>query len=126
MEPVYLLTEPTAAAYAFGYSSQKKTQKILVVDFGGGTLDISILQQFEDGMKFRVLATGGDFNLGGDDISQIVADYLVDLWKSDLERFSEEKRSNLKRVIWKEVSYELFYLIRRPTMLRNISLHLRK
>jgi molecular chaperone HscA len=62
-----LINEPTAAAIAFGLDKNK--QGIFAVyDFGGGTFDFSILR-LSDGI-FQVLATGGDNNLGGDDVDE--------------------------------------------------------
>lgn len=62
-----LINEPTAAAIAFGLD--KKKQGIFAVyDLGGGTFDFSVLR-LSDGI-FQVLATGGDNNLGGDDVDE--------------------------------------------------------
>ena len=62
-----LINEPTAAAIAFGLD--KNEQGIFAVyDLGGGTFDFSVLR-LSDGI-FQVLATGGDNNLGGDDIDE--------------------------------------------------------
>ena len=62
-----MVQEPTAAAVYYAYESLRSNKPIpeynLVFDFGGGTLDISIIQ-VKDG-KFNVLATGGDYFLGG-------------------------------------------------------------
>lgn len=102
LEPLYLLTEPTAAAYAYGMTNARQIQKFMVVDFGGGTLDISILQQLENG-TFNVLATEGDVILGGDDVTQKVADFCVEQWKDDISKLTEQKRLNVMRRIWKEV-----------------------
>lgn len=69
-----LINEPTAAAIAFGLN--KNEQGIFAVyDLGGGTFDFSVLR-LSDGI-FQVLATGGDNNLGGDDIDEkILSDNL--------------------------------------------------
>lgn len=73
-----IINEPTAAALAFGLD-KKKSGKIAVFDFGGGTFDISILE-IGDGV-FEVLATNGDTHLGGDDFDQVLMDYLADEFK---------------------------------------------
>ncbi|TDH71186.1 hypothetical protein CCR75_007346 [Bremia lactucae] len=72
---VRLLNEPTAAAMAYGLflSGQKL---VTVVDFGGGTLDVSILR-IHDG-KFEVLGIGGDTHLGGEDINNILLDHVLE------------------------------------------------
>ena len=76
LEVLRIINEPTAAALAYGLDKgENKNQKILIYDLGGGTFDVSILE-IGDGV-FEVLATNGDTHLGGDDIDQIVIDYLV-------------------------------------------------
>ncbi|WP_017925891.1 Fe-S protein assembly chaperone HscA [Thioalkalivibrio sp. HL-Eb18] len=69
-----LISEPTAAAVAYGLD-QAEESTIAVYDLGGGTFDISILQ-LRRGV-FEVLATGGDSALGGDDIDRAIADWLL-------------------------------------------------
>ena len=78
-----LLNEPTAAAIAYGLES-KKVSKVMVYDLGGGTFDISILD-LNDGV-FKVLATGGDSSLGGDDFDHLLADYIESKLELDLDR----------------------------------------
>ncbi|HLZ03126.1 MAG TPA: molecular chaperone HscC [Bradyrhizobium sp.] len=67
-----LLTEPTAAALAYGLDAQTDDELLLVVDIGGGTFDVSLLHRFEGVMEVR--ATAGDSWLGGEDfVDAIVA-----------------------------------------------------
>lgn len=73
LDVVRVISEPTAAALAYGRDS-KKAGKIMVFDLGGGTLDVSILD-IGDG-TFEVLSTSGDTNLGGDDWDNAVRDWL--------------------------------------------------
>lgn len=80
LEVLRIINEPTAAALAYGLD-KKNDQKIAVYDFGGGTFDISILE-IGDGV-FEVLSTNGDTQLGGDDIDQIIIDWLVGEFKKD-------------------------------------------
>jgi len=70
-----IINEPTAAALAFGLD-KKKSGKVAVFDFGGGTFDISILE-IGDGV-FEVLATNGDTHLGGDDFDKALMDHIAD------------------------------------------------
>lgn len=74
LDVVRVISEPTAAALAYGMDS-KKSGKILVFDLGGGTLDVSILD-IGDG-TFEVLSTSGDTNLGGDDWDNHIIDWLI-------------------------------------------------
>ena len=69
-----LLNEPTAAALAYGLAS-KRNGRFLVYDLGGGTFDVTLLE-LEDGV-FHVRATGGDSQLGGDDMDRALAAELL-------------------------------------------------
>ncbi len=80
LDVVRVISEPTAAALAYGMDS-KKSGKIMVFDLGGGTLDVSILD-IGDG-TFEVLSTSGDTFLGGDDWDHAVMDYLISEIKKD-------------------------------------------
>jgi molecular chaperone DnaK len=78
-----IINEPTAAALAYGVDKQKN-EKVAVFDFGGGTFDISILDigGFEDKSGvIEVLSTNGDTHLGGDDLDEILINYLADVFK---------------------------------------------
>jgi heat shock 70kDa protein 1/2/6/8 len=87
---VRLLNEPTAAAMAYGlFVSGEK--HVVVVDFGGGTLDVSLLA-IHDG-KFQVLGIGGDTNLGGEDINDLVMAHVLE----NLQRQRSVPRSALSR-----------------------------
>lgn len=77
-----IVNEPTAAALAYGFGKDsKKEEKIAVYDFGGGTFDISILE-LGDGV-FEVKSTNGDTHLGGDNIDQVIIDWLVGDFKKE-------------------------------------------
>lgn len=77
-----IINEPTAAALAYGLN-KKKSEKVVVYDFGGGTFDVSVLEVDFDslGGDVKVLATGGDTHLGGDDIDKRIMEYLVSEYK---------------------------------------------
>ncbi|MBL8346291.1 MAG: Fe-S protein assembly chaperone HscA [Rubrivivax sp.] len=70
-----LISEPTAAAVAYGLDHGSEGL-YAVYDLGGGTFDISLLRLTQG--VFEVVATGGDAALGGDDIDQVVADWALD------------------------------------------------
>jgi molecular chaperone DnaK len=74
-----IINEPTAASLSYGLDKQDQTHTILVFDFGGGTFDVSILE-LGDGV-FEVKSTNGDNMLGGDDVDEIIMDYLSDIFK---------------------------------------------
>jgi len=69
-----LISEPTAAAVAYGLDHGSEGL-YAVYDLGGGTFDISLLRLSQG--VFEVVATGGDAALGGDDIDHLVADWAL-------------------------------------------------
>ena len=76
-----LLTEPTAAALAYGFATGDDDATILVIDLGGGTLDVSLLHSFEGIMEVK--ATAGDIWLGGEDFTDaIAATFLAEAGKA--------------------------------------------
>ncbi|MEE2672552.1 MAG: molecular chaperone DnaK [Myxococcota bacterium] len=75
-----IINEPTAAALAYGLDKQED-EKIAVFDFGGGTFDISILEVGENVVEVK--ATNGDTHLGGDNLDQLLIEYLVAEFKKD-------------------------------------------
>lgn len=79
LEVVRILSEPTAAALAYGLEKLSEHQKIAVYDLGGGTFDISVLEM-RDGV-FQVLSTAGDTQLGGDDLDRLLAQFVAERLK---------------------------------------------
>ena len=73
-----IINEPTAAALAYGLD-KKEDQKIAVYDFGGGTLDVTIMEV--GGGVFEVLSTSGDTQLGGSDMDQALVEYIAGEFK---------------------------------------------
>lgn len=76
-----IINEPTAAALAYGIDKKKDSEKIVVYDFGSGTLDISVLD-LSDGV-LEVLSTNGDTHLGGEDFDAVLVNYFVEQFKKD-------------------------------------------
>jgi len=75
LEVVRMINEPTAAALAYGLDKNGASQKIMVFDLGGGTLDVTIME-LNDGV-FEVLSTSGDTQLGGSDMDEIMTKFVV-------------------------------------------------
>ncbi len=71
-----IISEPTAAALAYGLDKKASDKRIAVYDLGGGTYDISILE-LGDGV-FQVISTNGDTHLGGDDFDNRIIDWVVE------------------------------------------------
>ena len=80
LDVVRIVNEPTAASLSYGID-KKKNEKIAVFDLGGGTFDISILEVGEG--VFEVLSTNGNTHLGGDDIDQVILNYIADEFKKE-------------------------------------------
>ena len=70
-----MVTEPIAAALAYGAGQPDQDEHVLVFDLGGGTLDVSLLDSFEGALE--VLATSGDTQLGGDDFDQALVQWVL-------------------------------------------------
>ncbi|MFB0562360.1 MAG: molecular chaperone DnaK [Candidatus Lokiarchaeia archaeon] len=81
LEVVRIINEPTAASLAYGLDKAEKEMKIMVFDFGGGTLDVTIME-FGGGV-FEVKSTSGNTQLGGTDMDNVLVDYLVEEFKKD-------------------------------------------
>jgi molecular chaperone DnaK len=78
---VRIINEPTAACLAYGLDKLEQEQKILVFDFGGGTLDVTVMDM--DKGVFKVLATSGDTQLGGTDMDNVLVEYVVEEFKKE-------------------------------------------
>jgi len=74
-----IINEPTAAAMAYGLGKKDEEYKVAVLDFGGGTFDVTIMDIGEG--VFEVLSTSGDTHLGGVDIDATIMDWLVGRFK---------------------------------------------
>ncbi len=81
LEVARLVNEPTAAALAYGLDRLQQELRIAVVDLGGGTLDVTLME-FGKGV-FEVKATSGDTQLGGTDMNLRIFAYLADRFKDE-------------------------------------------
>jgi len=75
-----LLNEPTAAALAYGLSHPGHAQKIMVLDIGGGTFDITLMEYCDD--IYKVIGTGGSNRLGGMDFDRRLVEYILETFKA--------------------------------------------
>ncbi len=95
LEVVRLVNEPTAASLAYGVDKLNKEMKILVYDFGGGTLDVTIME-FGNGV-FEVKSTNGDTQLGGTDMDAAIAAFmLAELKKQAGVDISNDKQAMMR------------------------------
>ncbi|MDD3175752.1 MAG: molecular chaperone DnaK [Candidatus Nanoarchaeia archaeon] len=95
LEVERIINEPTAASLAYGLD-KGNDHTILVFDFGGGTFDVSILE-LGDGV-FEVKSTNGDNHLGGDDIDQLLIDFMANEFKSKNGIDLREDKTALQRL----------------------------
>jgi molecular chaperone DnaK len=81
LEVVRMINEPTAACLAYGLDKDTKDKllKICVLDLGGGTFDITLMEYGEGVVE--VMSTAGDTQLGGTDMDNAVIDWLVEEFK---------------------------------------------
>jgi molecular chaperone DnaK len=79
LQVVRIINEPTAASLAYGLDKAQKDLKIMVFDFGGGTLDVTIMEM--GGGVFQVKSTSGDTQLGGTDMDNALVSYVVGEFK---------------------------------------------
>jgi molecular chaperone DnaK len=84
-----IINEPTAACLAYGLEKAGTELKILVFDFGGGTLDVTIMEMWKEG-GFKVMATSGDTQLGGTDMDKVLIDFIT-------SQFQKEQGIDLKK-----------------------------
>ena len=99
-----LVTEPTAAALAYGLHNTKSETKVLVFDLGGGTFDVSILEFFDNIMEVRAVA--GDNYLGGEDFTEILVNLFLKHHELDREALDDKTYSLLKKEV--EISKRSF------------------
>ena len=71
-----IISEPTAAAIAYGLYENRENGKFLVFDLGGGTFDVSILELYDSIIEVRAVA--GDNFLGGEDFTKVIEDIFFD------------------------------------------------
>ena len=95
LEVLRIVNEPTAAALAYGIE-KTNNHTIMVFDFGGGTFDVSILE-LGDGV-FEVKSTSGNNHLGGDDIDDLLIDYLAEGFKREYKIDLREDPHSLQRL----------------------------
>ncbi len=95
LEVQRIINEPTAASLAYGLE-KGEDHTIMVFDFGGGTFDVSVLE-LGDGV-FEVKATSGDNHLGGDDIDDLLIDWMAEEFKKDNGVDLRSDKTSLQRL----------------------------
>ncbi|MBO5524014.1 MAG: Hsp70 family protein [Roseburia sp.] len=88
-----LINEPSAAALAYRMQYGEEDKSLLIFDFGGGTLDLSYVECFEN--IIEIVAVAGDNYLGGDDIDRLIAEYFCRECGVAQQRLTAEERAAL-------------------------------
>lgn len=96
LQVVRIINEPTAASLAYGLDKANKDLKILVFDFGGGTLDVTIMEM--GGGVFQVKSTSGDTQLGGTDMDNTLIEYILQEFKNQSSLDVRNDKAALMRV----------------------------
>ena len=89
-----LINEPTAAAVAYGLHDVSDDTSFIVVDLGGGTFDVSLMELFNDVME--VHASAGDTFLGGEDFSSVIEAAFLSENNIDRNKLSIQEKSKIK------------------------------
>lgn len=90
-----MISEPTAAAVAYGLYDKEKDTRFLVFDLGGGTFDVSVLELYHNILEVRAVA--GDNYLGGEDFTEVMAKLFLQKKKLQLKDLSEKEQVRLYR-----------------------------
>lgn len=80
LEKVHLVSEPLATAIAYGTINQTRKDMIMVFDFGGGKLDIQVIQIMNN--EYTVMSSAGDHHMGGDDLTENLFQEVVKAYRS--------------------------------------------
>ncbi|MCI9142228.1 MAG: molecular chaperone HscC [Lachnospiraceae bacterium] len=90
-----MISEPTAAAVAYGLYDKTRDTRFLVFDLGGGTFDVSILELYHNILEVRAVA--GDNYLGGEDFTEIMVKLFLQKSNQQLQNLSEKEQARLFR-----------------------------
>ena len=92
-----LINEPTAAAIAYGVREDSSEMNFIVVDLGGGTFDVSVMEKFDD--LLEVQASAGDSELGGEDFTQALVEYILQQNALSWQVLSSQERGRIYRQV---------------------------
>lgn len=90
-----MISEPTAAAVAYGLYDKERDTRFLVFDLGGGTFDVSILELYHNILEVRAVA--GDNYLGGEDFTEVLAKLFLQKKELSVQKLSEKEQVRLYR-----------------------------
>ena len=84
-----IVNEPTAAALTYGFHDRGSDKKLIVIDLGGGTFDVTLMEIFEGTLE--IIATAGESFLGGEDFTERLVAWVLNQSGEELE-LAELKR----------------------------------
>lgn len=90
-----IISEPTAAAVAYGLYDKTRSTRFLVFDLGGGTFDVSILELYQNILEVRAVA--GDNYLGGEDFTELLEKAFLEKNGIEADRMTEKEAARLHR-----------------------------
>ncbi len=88
-----MISEPTAAAVAYGLYDKTRDTRFLVFDLGGGTFDVSVLELYHNILEVRAVA--GDNYLGGEDFTQMMVKLFLQKTKIQMQELTEKEQVRL-------------------------------
>ncbi len=92
-----IINEPTAAAIAFGLHEKPDDTTFMVLDLGGGTFDISIMEYYDQILE--VQATAGDNYLGGEDFTKVLIDLYLDRHQLEYKKLSLQEKEKIYTIM---------------------------
>jgi molecular chaperone HscC len=78
-----IINEPTAAALVYGFHDREAEKQLCVIDLGGGTFDVTLMEVFEGTLEIR--STAGESMLGGEDFTDRMVAAVLNTEKTQLE-----------------------------------------
>lgn len=90
-----IISEPTAAAIAYGLYEKTRNTKFLVFDLGGGTFDVSILELFENILEVRAVA--GDNYLGGEDFTEVLEKMFIQKKELNIDKMDRKTLTHIHK-----------------------------
>lgn len=112
-----IISEPTAAAIAYGLYQENKDTRFLVFDLGGGTFDVSILELFQNILEVHAVA--GDNFLGGEDFTELLMDVFLGEKGLKAEELDSKTLAHIKKQA--ELCKKSFLSEKAPTMTCKIN-----
>jgi len=93
-----ILNEPTAAALTYGFHDRDAEKQLLVIDLGGGTFDVTLMEVFEGTLE--IVATAGESFLGGEDFTERLVATVLKSQKIQLEVAELQQPLRVSRLRW--------------------------